>query len=638
MSLRPPAFNLPALENAFKSTSQGGMGVFEYGQPPIIVGQAAYNSAYGTTFASSGNCNVAGSTSTQCDGLVRINDTQTVSFNTLLAPNSKTTLPSQPKAIHDEMNSTAFDEFGRMQAYLGIEAPTPTPGLQNVTLYPYINPLTEIIDGTNLPQSVTFVDTGTGKLPVELQVEPISTATDGTQIWRITHNGVDTHPIHFHLFDVQVLNRVTWDNIIIPPDANELGWKDTVRISPLQDTIVALRPIIPALPFELPNAIRPLNPMMPIGDTTLFNQMDPTGNPLTTPIANELANFGWEYVYHCHILSHEEMDMMRPMSLVLPPKTPDGLASTFFVGADGINRVRLNWNDNSINETEYAVQRTPDGKTWTDVKLVNSPLDVANTSGTNKTSGNLVVNTTPYLFRVVARNKVGYGNGYPMTTAETMTGTVGVNLPAAPMQTGLPKAMLQVGPQVKVSFTDLSSNEAGFVIQRMTDNGAWTEIGRAAALAGASGTVNYVDTTVQPGHTYSYRVAAFNLGGTSPYRTTLTATIVPNNAIPAVPYNLMASNYTNCVPTTTCRSVLLRWTDKSTNETGFEIQRATNAAFTAGLTTTAVAAGAGSGSVKSLTVSNLARNTRYFFRVRAVNGMSASTWVNATPLPITTKP
>ncbi len=46
---------------------------------------------------------------------------------------------------------------------------------------------------------------------------------DGTQIWRITHNGVDTHPIHFHLYDVQVLNRVTWDNIIIPPDPTELG-------------------------------------------------------------------------------------------------------------------------------------------------------------------------------------------------------------------------------------------------------------------------------------------------------------------------------------------------------------------------------------------------------------------------------
>ena len=26
-----------------------------------------------------------------------------------------------------------------------------------------------------------------------------------------------------------------------------------------------------------------------------------------------MYNFGWEYMWHCHILSHEEMDMMRPM-------------------------------------------------------------------------------------------------------------------------------------------------------------------------------------------------------------------------------------------------------------------------------------------------------------------------------------
>ncbi len=38
---------------------------------------------------------------------------------------------------------------------------------------------------------------------------------------------------------------------------------------------------------------------------------DANGNPVTT--VNEDYNFGWEYVWHCHILSHEEMDMMRPI-------------------------------------------------------------------------------------------------------------------------------------------------------------------------------------------------------------------------------------------------------------------------------------------------------------------------------------
>ena len=64
---------------------------------------------------------------------------------------------------------------------------------------------------------------------------PIESPSDGTQIWKITHNGVDTHPIHFHLFNVQVINRVGWDGTIRPPDPNELGWKETVRMNPLED-------------------------------------------------------------------------------------------------------------------------------------------------------------------------------------------------------------------------------------------------------------------------------------------------------------------------------------------------------------------------------------------------------------------
>ena len=130
-----------------------------------------------------------------------------------------------------------------------------------------MTPASELIDATNLPKG-------------DLNVTPIANR-DGTQIWKVTHNGVDTHPIHFHLYDVQVLNRVTWDNIIIPPDANELGWKDTVRFSPLEDTIVALRPVVPTLPFDLPNSIRPLNPMTALGSPMGFNSVDVDGNPTT---------------------------------------------------------------------------------------------------------------------------------------------------------------------------------------------------------------------------------------------------------------------------------------------------------------------------------------------------------------------
>ena len=58
-----PAFNLAALEAAFAHQADGS-GVFESGQHPIIVGQAAYNSAYGTNFAAGANCNAPNSTVT----------------------------------------------------------------------------------------------------------------------------------------------------------------------------------------------------------------------------------------------------------------------------------------------------------------------------------------------------------------------------------------------------------------------------------------------------------------------------------------------------------------------------------------------------------------------------------------------
>ncbi len=609
-----PAFNLAKLQNAFKHNANG-TGVFEAGQNPIIVGQAAYNSAYGTSFAASSNCNAPGSTLQRCDGLVRVSDTMSFGFNTLRAPTVKMTMPLQPKAIHDEMNATTFDEFGRMQANLGVEAQPPTPGLQNVTLYPYVNPSTELIDGTNLPYA-------------DMKVTPISSATDGSQIWRITHNGVDTHPIHFHLYDVQVVNRVTWDNIIIPPDATELGWKDTVRISPLEDTIVALRPIIPRVPWELPNSIRLLSPMMPAGAMDMFNNVDPQGNP-TAPIVNQLVNFGWEYVYHCHILSHEEMDMMRPVSLALPPIKPDGLA--YAVTGNGNNRrLVLTWNDNSITETAFVIQRMDWLGNWTNVGTVLSPLDVPNIHQARTFTVPGTYNpANAYNYRVVAQNTVGYGAEFPSMTVQSVSNPLPVGTaPAAPTSLTV---TLQAGPQASLTWTDNATNEGGFVIERSTNGGAFVQIGTAPARAG-TGNVTIVDTSIVAGatdNTYAYQVKAVNPVGSSAYAGPATL-IVP--AIPAAPGSFTAVIGPN--GNGNSRSVILNWADLSNNETGFTIQRATNAAFTSGLNSVTVAA-----NVTTLTQTGLSRNTAYYYRIRANNGtIIASGWVLATPQPITTAP
>ena len=68
---------------------------------------------------------------------------------------------------------------------------------------------------------------------------------------------------------------------------------------------------------------------MPLGSTVGFTNINPkTGQPITTtPTTNVMANFGHEYVWHCHILGHEENDMMRPLRVtgIIPVGTLDML-------------------------------------------------------------------------------------------------------------------------------------------------------------------------------------------------------------------------------------------------------------------------------------------------------------------------
>ena len=117
---------------------------------------------------------------------------------------------------------------------------------------------------------------------------------------------------------MQVINRVGWDGAIRPPDDNELGWKETVRMNPLEDIIVALKAKVPTFPFTVPDSIRPATTLTkPVGST--FASLDPiTGAPIT--VSNVMTNFGHEYTWHCHILGHEENDMMRPLVLRFPHK------------------------------------------------------------------------------------------------------------------------------------------------------------------------------------------------------------------------------------------------------------------------------------------------------------------------------
>ncbi len=232
-----PAFDMAELNDAFRSTNEKE-GVFESSENPLIVPNSPHNPSYNQPYAEDTN--------------VRIYQTE-MTFKNLRG--EVVTVPLGAKAIQDEQGETFDPEYGRMAAKLGLERPSGVPGAPNFILYSFSDPATE-----KLEDSMT-------------QLAPVD--ADGVQIWKITHNGVDTHPVHFHLFDVQVINRVGWDGFIREPDDNERGWKDTVRVSPLEDTIVALRPVAPKMNFGLPDSMRPLNPMLPIGSSMDLSQIDP---------------------------------------------------------------------------------------------------------------------------------------------------------------------------------------------------------------------------------------------------------------------------------------------------------------------------------------------------------------------------
>jgi PKD repeat protein/FtsP/CotA-like multicopper oxidase with cupredoxin domain len=405
-NIAPTANNLSMLNSVFAKTA-AKRGVFESSQPPIIIPQVAYNSAYNQVFTQ--------------NYYSRIND-HYKNFTALSG--SFINITFQPKALHDEMGAV-YDQYGRMSAMLGLEIPSPTSVTAQFMPYGYDSPPTDVI--------MTSLGEFNGVQ-----------AGDGTQIWKISHNGVDSHPIHWHMYNVQVINRVGWDGFIRAPDPTELGWKETVRVSPLEDTIVALRPVAATVPFEVPDQIRAIAPTEALGNPLAGppagGWFDPMGNAITLngldSIPNHLVNYGWEYVWHCHILAHEEMDMMHAQAISVnqPTTPPDTLMSGEVTDITNTTAVYLVWVDRSTNETAWIIQRSNlTDSIWYDFKSVPSYSGPQTGGPAMAIDNSIPVNTNPpYKYRVEAANVVGddfvYDGGVVFPTATRKTIPSGINV------------------------------------------------------------------------------------------------------------------------------------------------------------------------------------------------------------------
>jgi spore coat protein A len=108
-------------------------------------------------------------------------------------------------------------------------------------------------------------------------------ALDSVEIWNLINTTDDAHPIHLHLVKFQILDRrafsiadywmkkeIKYRAPVSPPEPGEMGWKDTVSAAP----------------------------------------------GMVTRIIVKFEGFRGRYVWHCHLLEHEDNEMMRPFDVV----------------------------------------------------------------------------------------------------------------------------------------------------------------------------------------------------------------------------------------------------------------------------------------------------------------------------------
>ena len=189
------------------------------------------------------------------------------------------------------------------RALQGADTTTPAADLQLPALPPLPAPsftrvqhLSETLDPlTDAPITLNVEDAP--YLDEQTQLPDVTTkpAANAVEDWLLVNTTADTHPIHLHLVTFEVIDRRPFDVDAYDsstqaiaytgpavPAPNENGRKDTVQAHPGQVTRIRAR-------FELPDE----------GTIEL-----PPGvvNP--------------QYVWHCHILEHEENDMMRAFEVV----------------------------------------------------------------------------------------------------------------------------------------------------------------------------------------------------------------------------------------------------------------------------------------------------------------------------------
>ncbi|MDD5595434.1 MAG: fibronectin type III domain-containing protein, partial [Candidatus Omnitrophica bacterium] len=280
----------------------------------------------------------------------------------------------------------------------------------------------------------------------------------------------------------------------------------------------------------------------------------------------------------------------------IAPAAPVMISAT----ADSSSQITLKWEDKSSNEAGFRLEVSGDnGSTF---------KPIAPDFGANATtyvhSG--LIDGTKYYYRIKAFNSAGESSYSNTVNATTLL----------PAPSNLIVKAATNGTVIALSWKKNSTTQSGFEIEVSIDNGV-----TYSPLKTVS-TIAYAHIGVNPGAIYFYRVRAVNKVINSGY-STRAFTLTPLQAPKQLTAQVISRNQIN-----------LFWSRGAANETLFKIERSdgnmNNFKIIATVNTRVNV------SSYSFPSTGLTRNTRYYYRVRAVNNLTQSGYSNT--VSATTKP
>jgi len=301
------------------------------------------------------------------------------------------------------------------------------------------------------------------------------------------------------------------------------------------------------------------------------------------------------------------VSLTAPLSLVINqvlPAAPTLLTATAF----GAAQVNLAWVNNANNATGFTLQRATNATFTRALVTVATPLTLPATATTY--SDLTVVAGTTYYYRIASTN--GAGSSAFAVSALVKPAVLAITAP-----------VLTAG-KVNLAYTATIVATGGLPPYTWSAAGLPTSLSIAPATGIISGTLTPADVT------------AGLLSTVYPVTITVQDSFVPANVISTLPVNLTVNQVLPLAPTLLTATAIgmnqvnLAWVDNSNNEDGFNLQRATDKAFTLGLT--AIALPANATAAASYIDTTVLPGVTYYYRVASNNAVGISKYVTtATP-------